>query len=291
MILSVRYGFLAAKDFDQIYETFQQAFADYHLDMSYMTRERTWLRNIKSGVHYDCSVGAYDGNKMVGFTFVGLDEWKGKQAAFDAGTGIVPEFRGQGIARGMFEYVLPKLHGKGISTFLLEVLQPNKAAIKAYTKTGFKVTREFACYDLVPALLNADKIPDCPFQVKTIDQDTVRTFKYAVDWQPSWENSFSGMDRIRDTLIRLGAFDGDQCIGILVYYPLLSWIMSLVVRKEFRRQGAASCLMKSLMANLPDGIEKLGINNVDRSDKGMMAFFMEAGCRWVVDQYEMEYKF
>lgn len=287
----IQYKYLTEDDFPEAHATMVEAFSDYHLDMSYMTSERSWLRNLKSGVHYDCSVGAYDGQKMVGLTFVGLDDWQGEKAAFDAGTGIIPGYRGQGIAQAMFEYILPRLHERGVTTFLLEVLQPNRAAIRAYTKTGFKPTREFACYDLIAGSFSAENLVGGAFEVRIIDKSKVQEFKTLVDWQPSWEHSFAGMDRIPDELISLGAFSGDQCVGVLVYYPLLQWIMCLVVKQEFRRQGVASSLLKDLMERLPDSTDTVKINNIDRSDKATLAFFEQAGASLVIDQYEMEYKF
>lgn len=289
--MTVRYKYLAADDFPMAHTTMVEAFADYHVDMSYMTRERSWLRNIKSGVHYDCSVGAYDGNRMIGVTFVGLDDWQGRKAAFDAGTGIIPGFRGQGIAKAMFEFIQPRLEERGIRRFLLEVLQPNIAAINAYTKTGFKITREFACYDLLPGSFVADNLASGDFEVRVIDRSKVQDFKMLADWQPSWENSFAGMDRIQDELIRLGAFCKDQCVGILVFYPLLRWIMCLLVIEDFRRQAVASTLVKALMADLPGGVDIVKINNIDHSDKAMLAFFEKAGAQHVIDQFEMEYRF
>ena len=287
----MKYAYLTADDFPRTHATMVEAFADYQVDMSYMTAERSWLRNLKSGVHYDCSVGAFEGEKLVGLTFVGLDDWQGEKAAFDAGTGIIPAFRGQGIAKAMFEFILPRLRERGVSKFLLEVLQPNQAAIRAYTKTGFKITREFACYDLFPDSFVVENLASKTFDVRIIDKEKVQEFKSLVDWQPSWENSFSGMDRIEDELIRLGAFCGDQCVGVLVFYPLLGWIMSLVVRKDFRRQGVASSLVKALMADLPAGVDIVKIDNIDRSDKSMLAFFEKTGARLLIDQFEMEYNF
>lgn len=289
--MPVRYKYLTEDDYPQAHATMVEAFSDYHLDMSYMTSERSWLRNIKSGVHYDCSVGAYDGDKMVGLTFVGLDVWRGEKAAFDAATGIIPGYRGQGIAKAMFEFILPRLKERGVSRFLLEVLQPNKAAIKAYTKTGFKPTREFACYDLLPGSFVAENLASGAFEVRAIDNHKVQEFKTQVDWQPSWEASFAGMDRIPDELIRLGAFKADQCVGILVFYPLLQWLMSLVVIRDFRRQGVASALLKALMADLPESVDKVKIINIDHADKAMLAFFEKADAQWVIDQFEMEHKF
>lgn len=287
----MKYAYLTADDFPRAHATMVEAFSDYQVDMSYMTAERSWLRNLKSGVHYDCSVGAFEGEKLVGLTFVGLDDWQGEKAAFDAGTGIIPAFRGQGIAKAMFEFILPRLRERSVSKFLLEVLQPNQAAIRAYTKTGFTITREFACYDLFPDSFVAENLASDTFDVRIVDKEKVQEFKTLVDWQPSWENSFSGMDRIENELIRLGAFCGDQCVGILVFYPLLGWIMSLVVHKDFRRQGVASSLVKALMADLPAGVDIVKIDNIDRSDKSMLAFFEKAGARLLIDQFEMEYNF
>jgi ribosomal protein S18 acetylase RimI-like enzyme len=198
--MAVQYKYLTKEDFPQAHATMVEAFSDYQLDMSYMTAERQWLRNVKSGVRYDCSVGAYDDQKMVGLTFVGLDDHQGEKSAFDAATGIIPTYRGQGIAKGMFEYILPRLHEHGVSKFLLEVLKPNEFAIRAYTKTGFKPVREFACFDLLKDSFVTKQIADSTFEVRVIDKPGVQEFEAWTDWQPSWENSFAGMDRIPDEL-------------------------------------------------------------------------------------------
>jgi hypothetical protein len=81
--MAVRCEYLTEDDFPQAHATMVEAFSDYHLDMSYMTSERSWLRNVKGGVRYDCSVGAFDGEKMGRLTFVGLDDWQGKKVAFE----------------------------------------------------------------------------------------------------------------------------------------------------------------------------------------------------------------
>ncbi|MCW8925600.1 MAG: GNAT family N-acetyltransferase [Xanthomonadales bacterium] len=291
--MAIRYQHLTADGFPEAHATMVAAFADYHLDMSYMTAERSWLRNLKSGVSYDCSVGAFDDDRMVGFTFVGLDDWQGDPAAFDAGTGIIPGYRGQGIANGMFEFVIPGLRDRGVKRFLLEVLQPNRAAIRAYQKAGFEITREFACYDLLPGSFAGARLTGGDIGVRVIDKTTVQAFRGQTDWQPSWENSFTGMDRIPDDLVRLGAFHAGRCIGVLVFYPLLQWIMCLVVDREFRRRGVASSLLKSLMTDrrLPAGTDRVKINNIDHCDHAMRAFFVKAGADFVIDRYEMEYVF
>ena len=58
--MSIQYKHLTVEDFPQAHATMVEAFADYQVDMSYMTRERSWLRNLKSGVCYNPDECAYE---------------------------------------------------------------------------------------------------------------------------------------------------------------------------------------------------------------------------------------
>ena len=57
----------------QLHQTFQEAFSDYAMDMSFVTEERLRIRYVKNGVDWDASVGAFDGDRMVGFTLIGIE--------------------------------------------------------------------------------------------------------------------------------------------------------------------------------------------------------------------------
>lgn len=278
--------FAADLDFARIIKTFDEAFADYYLK-SQSSCER-WLYNrcVKNGVAFDCSVGAFDGDRLVGITLVGLDGWQDVPAAFDAGTGIVPHFRGSGLARRMFDHAVPRLKERGVQKFLLEVLQVNEPAIRAYRKSGFEITREFDCYELPLSEWKAHQDPPS-WQVRPIDRELACTLSSFVDWYPSWENSFTSIRRIPDTVLSFGAFDGSDCVGEIVYYPLLNWIVSLVVRRDLRRRGVATALLAHLLTQMDPGKETVRLTNVDHSDEGMAAFFRSHGFRVFTTQYEM----
>ncbi|MCP4902557.1 MAG: GNAT family N-acetyltransferase [bacterium] len=273
---------------EQFYRTHCAAFADYHLDMSYMTEERIWKRFQKNAVDFERSIGAYDGERMVGFTMIGVDRWQGKLAAFDAATGIIPEYRGQGLARAMFDHAVPGLRDVGVQKFLLEVLQPNKAAIRAYEKAGFSIQREFACFDVTLDQLDPNLGVNCDLGILPVAVDKVMDFQSQVAWAPSWENSFAAMSRIQDDLICLGAFEGQRCVGVVAYYTVLNWIMTVVVSPGYRRRGVASKLLGSLLTNICDQQTVTKLNNVDASDTTMITALEKAGFRRVVDQFEME---
>ena len=290
-----RYSFLTKEHYPRIYQTFKEAFADYYLDMSYLTEELLFNRAIKNGVEYESSVGVFDGDKMVGFTLVGIDYWENVLSAFDAGTGIIPGYRGKGIAKQMFEFSLPGLKKRGVNKFLLEVLQENEQAVKAYRKTGFKITREFDCFELTlkDAILDMNTDNKIPLEIQKVTKKHLEVFKEHVDWHPSWENSFSSIARIpdNDEVVMYGAFIENKCVGLLVYYPFLNWIMSLVVKKAYRRKGIATRLIAHFINSFTYDQSNVKLVNVDRSDSGMLKFLEGIGFKVYTRQFEMEFVF
>lgn len=273
---------------EQLHATFQEAFADYAVDMSSLTEERLRIRLAKNGVDWDASVGAFDGDRMVGFTIIAIDEWQSELAAFDAATGIVSEFRGQGLAREMFERALPGLRERGVGRFVLEVLSDNEPAIRAYQKAGFAIRRRLKCFGLDLEPLRQRQAVVCPLEIRAIDRKTLCTLEPLIEWNPSWENSFGAITRIPDHLTALGAFDGDECIGGIAFSPSMNWIMTLVVHPTHRRHGIASALVHRLVEILPSDLELIKLLNVDATDIGMNAFLEAQGCRHLVDQFEMD---
>lgn len=286
--MSCNYSFLSEEQFPQIARTFDEAFADYYLKSTRKAEEWLFNRMVKNAVHYDYSVGAFDGDRMVGITLIGIDDWQGQLAAFDAGTGIVPDYRGKGLARQMFEFAVPKLRERGVRKFLLEVLQVNEPAIRAYERTGFSITREFDCLGLERKTFKPCDSPQLPLDIKSVPQERVKDFVGFADWQPSWENSFATIARIPDEVVINGAFRGDECVGVIAYYPLLNWIMTLVVKDAYRRRGVATALLSHFMENFEGDIPQVNLVNVDRSDSGMLWFLKKMGFKLFTSQYEME---
>lgn len=140
----------------QIHATFQEAFSDYAVDMTSLTEERLHIRCTKNNVDWKVSVGAFDGKRMVGFTLIGIDRWRGGLGAFDAATGILRGFRGQGLATRMLDHALPELGRRGVGTFVLEVITDNEPAIRAYKKAGFEISREWKCFELMRASFSSE---------------------------------------------------------------------------------------------------------------------------------------
>jgi len=272
-------------DREQLLSTFREAFADYAVDVSSITEEMKRVRCVKNAVDWDVSVGVFDAQRMVAFTLIGVDDWQGERCAFDAATGVVPDFRGQGLAGRMIEHALPALRERDVTRFVLEVLQQNEPAIRAYRNVGFEVTRELSCFELDPSRLPQSR-PGAT-DIRPLDRDGVVSFGDHLDWQPSWENGIAAVGRIPDELVVLGAYRGGECLGTIAYTPALNSVLLLVVNREARRQGIATSLLRGLAERLPAGTAVVRLLNVDGSDDGMLSFVRDVGCRHSVDQFEM----
>ena len=278
------FEFLSADRDGEIFETFKEAFKDYAIDISGYSRESFINRAIKNGIDFESSVGLFDGDRMVGYTLVGTDTWKGRFSAYDIGTGIAKPHRGKGLARGMFEHALPRLRDIGVETFVLEVLQENEPAIKAYEKAGFHVTREFDCFELKWGKIEGEAADT----IVPLEKDDIDSFEEALDWNPSWEDSFASFKRIPDSLMIFGAVRDGSPRGLIVFYPALNWIMSIVVERAHRRSGVGTSLVRHLAAEIGGRTTGARLVNVQHDDTGMIAFLDGLGFTPFASQYEME---
>ncbi len=274
-------------DAAQLPEAVNTAFADYFLNMSYMTAEKIAYRLNKNSVDYSVSVGAFYDESMIGFTMIGIAEYNGELAAFDAMTGIVKAYRNQGLASRMFEYALPALKAKGVQTFYLDVLQVNEAAIKAYAKNGFAISRSFYCGELKFSAFKPSSTPS-GIVIRAAKTAIIADFESDFSCNLAWENSLQSMLNIADKLICLGAFSGETCVGIVVYSPSLNWILNLTVKKEYRRKGIAAALLTQLIAQLSPELNSLKITNIDTEAPEFIQFLNNKGFENYTNQYEMK---
>lgn len=288
--MKVMYKNLVNVSFEELHKTFVDAFADYAVDVSYMTPQVIKNRAIKNGYDPASSVGVFENEKLVGFTLVGIDNHYEKPAAFDIMTGIVKDYRGQGIASQMFDFIKPSLKKKNIQQFFLEVLQENSAAIRAYKKTGFKITRSLECFIINPKSFKPTQESRIPLIFKKLSPSEIDDFETFSDWAPSWENSFNAIKRIPDETIIIDAEYSINKLGLIVYYPLINWIMALQVDPKYRNLGVGSALIARLIDEINGKTDQIKFLNIQSEDEDLIAFLKASGFEIMTSQYEMKYE-
>lgn len=277
-------------DYKTIHTSFQNAFSDYLVDISYMTLDVLTKRFKKNGFQPSLSVGVFENEKLQGFTVVGSGYFFGKQSAFDIMTGLVKEYRGKGLANEMFDLILEKMKEHALKTFYLEVLQENKSAIKAYSKAGFKKTRGFDCYSLKVGNLREAKNIRSIVYIDEISLSDIDNYSHFLDWEPSWENHFESIKRIPDRVNIIIAKTLGKVVGLCIYYPTLKWILTFAVDPNHRRKGVASAMLEYIRDSLPVFVREIKLLNVQDDDLAMKKFLIASGFELITAQYEMEFE-
>jgi ribosomal protein S18 acetylase RimI-like enzyme len=265
---------LREDDFDAIHRAFVDAFSDYVLPMHpspdalrEMFTRRGWVPELSSGIFED--------ERIVAFTLNGFDGTSG----YDTGSGVIPTHRRHGLARQTMEHSIGLLRDAGATRYVLEVLEPNTAAIALYRGLGFLETRLLDCWIL-----------ECGGRSHRFGMSEPRTNiqkrwlrpPHSIwDVEPSWQNSTASIRRARDPHLLLGDDD-----AYAIVFPSTGDLPQLAVRREARRRGVGTRLIRAAaeIAQKP-----LRIINVDARDEGIAAFLAALGARRFVRQIEMEF--
>lgn len=269
--------------FDELFEAFEQAFADYEVQLN----KAELLAMLKRrGFEPKASFGAFDGNKTVSFTCNGTGNFYGTPTAYDTGTGTLKEFQGKGLATQVFKYSIPYLKALGIKEYLLEVLQHNTGALSVYQKLGFEVTREFYYFKLKNNQINpSNRTLDFPYTLKPIKIDEYNSIPRFWDFKPSWQNSMEAIERSIEDFICLGVFSEDNLIGYGVFEPTSGDVTQIAVDKQYRRRGVGSLLFQKMLES--NKHSSLKIINTDIECHSITTFLQSKNIEPAGKQFEM----
>ena len=276
--------FLNADDLPRLYDAFIEAFSDYVFPFALT---ETQFRNhiLLNAVDLERTVGCLEGDKVVGFSLNGFGLWNGKQTVYDAGTGVIPAARRQGVSEAMFEMMLPIFTESGIEQCLLEVITNNHGAIRLYEKLQFQVVRELA-------LLQCDGGIKAPFdpppdvEIREITEPDWELFLTFWDGYPSWQNSIDAVGRSTPMKKIAGAFIDGKCVGYIVFSSKFGRVAQIAVTYNYRNRGIATMLLKKMQNDTAPGYS-LQVINIDKSLSAAVSFFAERGFYERLSQHEM----
>lgn len=283
-IASRQCRFLSEDHFQELYEAFTEAYSDYVI--AFALTETQFRNHINlNAVDLGRTVGCIEDGKLIGFSLNGFGDWNDRSTVYDAGTGVIPTHRRQGISDALFEHMLPAFQRDGVEQFLLEVVSSNLPAVSLYEKLGFKPMRQLA-------LLQCDEKlkpgPETPLEVliREIHAPNWPKLKTFWDGQPSWQNAPEAIERSRPLKQFLGAFIGDVCIGYLVFSSKFGRVAQMAVDPLHRNRGVGTSLLLAMQDNLAEGYS-MQVINIDKSLGTAVDFFRNHGFYERLRQYEM----
>lgn len=270
---------------EDVHATFLEAFSDYLVRMDVpLWRFETMAR--RRGMVPEMSVGAFAGDRLVGFILNGVRQWGGGRTAYDTGTGVVPGHRKQGVTTRMFGHALAVLRRQGVEQYLLEVIKENDPAGDLYRKQGFQALRGLNCYLSPREAVTGGPVPggvtlvDLP--VDALGWERLRTFW---DFEPSWQNSVDSVMAVPETLTAVTAVAGGKVVGYGIVEPRTGDIPQLAVARGDRGRGVGGAILGRLARRTE--AENLVVLNVEETSEAANAFAEASGLALYTAQHEM----
>ena len=270
-------------DFETIFKVFNQAFANYEIQIN---AEELKIMLKRRGFNPELSFAAFEGENIVAFTLNGIGNFNGIKMAYDTGTGTLKEYRGKGLATKIFEYSIPYLKDANINHYILEVLQHNTKAISVYRNIGFEITRELNYFVWKNEDINNEiKNNAIHCNIEKIDIEKYLFVSDFWDFYPSWQNNFESIQRASEDFISFGAFIDKKLVGYCVFEPNSGDITQIAVDKNFRRKGIASLLLHEICKL--NKIGKTKLLNTDISCSAIVDFLKAKNIEITGKQFEM----
>ena len=284
----IEFSTLERTSLDILHSSFVEAFSDYQVEID-LPLEKLGSMLRRRGYTPELSIGAFEGENLVGFVLNGRRSWNGKPSLYDCGTGVIPAYRKQGITKKAFNEVVSLIQENGIEHYLLEVIKSNTPAVTLYQKQGFHITRNFSCFQIDRHNIEKANLPPSPspvhfesHRIEELDWILLKTFW---DSPPSWQNSIESVAAAAGSFDAVVARTGAATLGYGIIEKSSGDIPQLAVHKEHRRRGIAAELLHNLVQHTES--DQAVLLNVDDACTSMPTFLKTLGFEHFIDQYEM----
>lgn len=269
---------LTQSDFPKLLEAINAAFEDYivpfHLDVEQL-RQKIRIEDID----FAWSVGTFVAGKLVAFMLHGLRELDHHPVVYNGGTGVLSGFRGLGLVGKMYDYLLPLLGQHQAKWIVLEAIESNQSAIRAYEKTGFLISRKLLCFNGVIQSAKVEEVAT----IQTLSNLSWTLLQSFWDILPSWQSAPQSMDTLRPNA--LGAYVNGELVGYILFSLGNKRIYHIAVAPEFRGKGVGRQLFQALRNELP--AENIQFNNIDAKAEELKLFLEKQGLVNGINQLEM----
>ncbi|KAA2224713.1 GNAT family N-acetyltransferase [Chryseobacterium sediminis] len=278
----MEFNTLANTSIDELLSVFNHSFSDYVVPF-HLTKEVLISKIAAEKLDMNISVGAFEEGRLVSFILQSEKVENGEKIIYNGGTGVIPESRGKGLVRKMYDFIIPVLKERNANTLLLEVIEGNQPAIRAYENLGFNIVRRLLCFkgNIKPGKEN-DGIS--VQELKDFEWEKLCSFW---DIEPSWQGSVFVLEPMPENYVTLGAYLEEKLVGYIVYGPTSKKIYQFAVDKSFRNLGIGTMLFNAISGK--NGGQAIALNNVDDSSESTSKFLSErAGLNNWLSQFEMK---
>ncbi|MEZ5003402.1 MAG: GNAT family N-acetyltransferase [Chitinophagales bacterium] len=266
---------LEQTNIEQIIDCFLLSFENYFVRMP--TDKSFYKQRWHAAqVNFELSFGMFDGDQLVGFILLIVDYRNGRKTAFNTGTGVIPEYRGQNIVATIYQKALGELKNNGITFSSLEVITKNIYAIRSYESIGYKICRYYKCFSGEIQLKKPTSVTITAVDLKDVDWSNLPQQQYY-----SWDNQQASIQRNE----KFQFYEVSANQTVVGYFILLSNSGYLAQLEVYFEDPMNWNHMFSGISKLS---KKIMINNVDDRRIEKCQALLSVGLDNTIDQYEME---
>jgi ribosomal protein S18 acetylase RimI-like enzyme len=183
---------LSLCSFQTALDVWNRGFAGYFVDMT-LSFDSFLTRISSDGIAPEHSFVAFIDEQPIGFVLNAFREERGKKLAWNGGTGVDPEFRGQGIAGRLLNAAIDLYQSQGVDLALLEAISSNAAAISLYRKFGYEVAEELTFLETNNKL---DHFPEsADYSVVDVEPNAVAELAFYRELSP-WKDQWQSLMRV-----------------------------------------------------------------------------------------------
>jgi ribosomal protein S18 acetylase RimI-like enzyme len=216
-----------------------QGFEDYLVPIHFNTV--TFLNMLrKDGIDLTISCLLIVEDQPCGIALVARRGWTSRLAAM----GIAKEIRGQGAGSWFMDELIKEALQRGDREMVLEVIEQNEPAVKLYQRSGFQTVRRLIGFTRTGHDAHESKKTKLQeVDLREISRLIAQHGISDLPWQISGESIAQMNPPAR-------GYEKDRSY-IVVSNPILEHVViwSLLVEQAARRQGLATDLLKTVMAN------------------------------------------
>ncbi|MFT5288601.1 MAG: ribosomal protein S18 acetylase RimI-like enzyme [Planctomycetota bacterium] len=270
-----------------LHAAYLEAFSDYSVPVR-PTLAQFGEMLCRRGVDWPHSVGAFEGENLVGVQIIGTGEYgfEGTLSAYNLLTGVVPSARGKQLGKALIGQALESLGASPAEQILLECVQSNKVALDLYRDLGFQVTRSLECLD-VPGEKLVYKQIAANVSIREITSPVWVRLGDHCTWSPSWQNSNEAMRRARPKPTVLGAYRDDAIVGYAALFQESGDLAQFTVHPGKHHEGIGSALFAACARRLIPGVNRIRIMNVPSDAEEDLDFFRARGAELITKQFEL----
>jgi len=266
--------------------SWNRGFSDYAVSLE-VTESQLESKFRQNGVRFDASIGAFDGNELVGIWMNGVRTVDGELSAYDSGTAIWPEYRSKGISKNLANKSTEVLRTLDVRVYILEVLSDNERAFNVYRGDGFEITRKFDCYKTKnPSIDVVFNMDDIKFKEGKLEESIIGLLP-DTEYRPSWQNSMPSLLEASDRMHIISAWKADRIVGYGIVETDRGRIPQIGFETDYWDTALPSVILKKLCMLVPADRE-IAIINIEDTASNTIRLFTGHGFEDWARQYEMK---